>query len=294
MTELNAKISYESLHTRLIACDSDGCAFDVMDIKHKECFCPAFIKHFGLQNCAKQAREVWEFVNLYSVTRGSNRFLAVGMALELLSEHPAVRAAEVSFMDFSQLYRFLKEAEALGEPSLQRAAALTDDAALKAMLAWTREVNILVKEMCHGVASFAGVGTALQRAAETCDVVVVSQAPRSTLVYEWAQAGLDSHAVFIAGQEFGTKAAQVKQILESVDTNYEVLVLGDALGDQFAAEAAGARFFPIIPGDEVASWRRFVEEGLPRFNEGRFDDSYQASLLHAFSHALPKDPPWLA
>ena len=28
--------------------DSDGCAFDTMEVKHKECFIPAFIKHFGL------------------------------------------------------------------------------------------------------------------------------------------------------------------------------------------------------------------------------------------------------
>ncbi len=292
MTDSAPKISYEPKHPRLIACDSDGCAFDVMDIKHKECFCPAFIKHFGLQSCAKQARQVWEFVNLYSQTRGSNRFLAVGLALELLAEHPDLRVAEVSSLDFSELQKFLKEAEALGEPSLESAVEATGDAALMAMLAWTREVNILVKEMCHGIGSFSGVDTALQQAAETCDVVVVSQAPRKTLVHEWSQSGLDSHTVFIAGQEFGTKAAQVEQTLEAVDANYEVLVLGDALGDQSAADAVAARFFPIIPGDESASWRRFIDEGLPRFNEGRFDDSYQASLLEAFSRALPKDPPW--
>ena len=28
-----------------IGLDSDGCVFDSMDIKHKECFCPAFIDH---------------------------------------------------------------------------------------------------------------------------------------------------------------------------------------------------------------------------------------------------------
>ena len=31
-----------------IGIDSDGCAFDTMEIKHKECFCPAFINHFNL------------------------------------------------------------------------------------------------------------------------------------------------------------------------------------------------------------------------------------------------------
>ena len=31
-----------------VGIDSDGCAFDSMEIKHKECFIPNFIKHFGL------------------------------------------------------------------------------------------------------------------------------------------------------------------------------------------------------------------------------------------------------
>jgi hypothetical protein len=33
-----------------------------------------FIKHFHLQAESKYAREVWDFVNLYSKTRGANRF----------------------------------------------------------------------------------------------------------------------------------------------------------------------------------------------------------------------------
>jgi hypothetical protein len=32
-----------------IGIDSDGCAFDTMEIKQKECFCPNFIKYFRMQ-----------------------------------------------------------------------------------------------------------------------------------------------------------------------------------------------------------------------------------------------------
>ena len=31
-----------------VGIDSDGCVFDSMEIKHKECFAPMFIKHFRL------------------------------------------------------------------------------------------------------------------------------------------------------------------------------------------------------------------------------------------------------
>ena len=71
-------------HDFFIGIDSDGCVFDSMEIKHKECFCPAFIKHFGLQAASKYAREVWDFVNLYSRDRGCNRFLALKKALQLI------------------------------------------------------------------------------------------------------------------------------------------------------------------------------------------------------------------
>src|SRR5204863_6087344 len=79
-----------------IGIDSDGCVFDSMEIKHKECFTPMFIKHFHLQAVAKYAREVWEFVNLYSKTRGCNRFPGLSLACKLLRERPAVKARHLA------------------------------------------------------------------------------------------------------------------------------------------------------------------------------------------------------
>src|SRR5947209_14093462 len=78
-----------------VGIDSDGCIFDSMEIKHKECFTPMFIKHFKLQAVSKYAREVWDFVNLYSKTRGANRFPALVRALNLLRERPQVIARNV-------------------------------------------------------------------------------------------------------------------------------------------------------------------------------------------------------
>ena len=39
----------------LVGIDSDGCAFDTMEIKHKECFIPATVRFFGLQAVSKYA-----------------------------------------------------------------------------------------------------------------------------------------------------------------------------------------------------------------------------------------------
>ena len=70
---------FQPKHDFFIGIDSDGCVFDSMEIKQKECFAPMFVKHHGLQALSKYARQVWEFVNLYSKTRGVNRFPAVAV-----------------------------------------------------------------------------------------------------------------------------------------------------------------------------------------------------------------------
>src|SRR5437868_4947746 len=82
-----------------VGIDSDGCVFDSMEIKHKECFTPMFIKHFNLQAVSKYARETWDFVNLYSKTRGANRFPALSRALKLLAKRPQVQARHVKVAD---------------------------------------------------------------------------------------------------------------------------------------------------------------------------------------------------
>src|ERR1700679_2409027 len=79
-------------HKFLVGIDSDGCAFDTMELKHKECFIPNIILHYGLQGVSKYAREAAEFVNLYSRSRGINRFPALIEALEWLKKRPEVQA----------------------------------------------------------------------------------------------------------------------------------------------------------------------------------------------------------
>src|SRR5919197_2072638 len=85
----------------LFGIDSDGCIFDSMEIKHKECFTPMFIKHFSLQAVSKYAREVWEFVNLYSKDRGANRFPALSKAIKLLGARKQVQARDVKMPDLT-------------------------------------------------------------------------------------------------------------------------------------------------------------------------------------------------
>jgi hypothetical protein len=65
----------------------------------RNAFVPNLIRFFELQKISKYARETWEFVNLYSKTRGVNRFLALLEAFRLLEQRPEVKARGMKLPD---------------------------------------------------------------------------------------------------------------------------------------------------------------------------------------------------
>src|SRR5271166_1229666 len=81
---------FQKCNAFFVGIDSDGCAFDTMEVKHKECFIPNIIKYYELAAISKYARETAEFVNLYSTHRGINRFPGLVLTIDLLSERPEV------------------------------------------------------------------------------------------------------------------------------------------------------------------------------------------------------------
>src|SRR5437016_10854377 len=133
-----------------IGIDSDGCIFDSMEIKHKECFTPMFIKHFHLQAVSKYPREVWDFVNLYSKTRGANRFPALSRALNLLRERPQVRARSVDVPDTKALDEWIGRETKLGNATLA-AEVKNGNQKLATMKIWSDAVNAAIADIVHGV-----------------------------------------------------------------------------------------------------------------------------------------------
>ena len=110
------------MNKRFLVCiDSDGCAFDTMEIKHKECFCPSYINYFGLQAVSKYARDAWDFVNLYSCFRGMNRFVVLLKSLELLSERKEVLERNFVTPTLDELRKYVAE----GRPQLVIAIGCT-------------------------------------------------------------------------------------------------------------------------------------------------------------------------
>lgn len=281
---------FQRRHDWLVGMDSDGCVFDTMELKHKECFIPNIINYFELQGVSKYAREVAEFVNLYSKSRGINRFPGLVETLQWLQKRPEVKARGVEIRIPQSLRDWIGRETKLGNPALEKAVAETGDADLKQALAWSKAVNESIAGMVRGVPPFPYVRESLQKLADRADVLVVSATPQEALEREWQEHELVPYVAAIGGQEAGTK----KELLR-VAKGYEpgrALMIGDALGDYSAAQANGALFFPINPGAEEASWKRFYEEGIERFLSGAFDAPYQKSLLDEFHTYLPERPKW--
>lgn len=277
-------------HEFLVAVDSDGCVFDTMELKHKECFIPAFINHYELQAVSKYARECWEFVNLYSKSRGANRFATLVETLRWLKDRPEVRARGVAIDVPASLEAWLKSETRLGNPALEAKVAATGESALARTLDWSKDVNRAIAGMVRHVPPFPHVREILSELKGKSDVIVCSATPSEALDAEWREHKLAEFVVQICGQEVGTK----KEVLTNARKYApgKSLMIGDAPGDWAAAKANECLFFPINPGEEEASWERLRHEGIDRFLSGTFAGEYQQRLLDEFEKFLPEQPKW--
>jgi phosphoglycolate phosphatase-like HAD superfamily hydrolase len=287
-----AVCNFQPQHAFLVGIDSDGCVFDTMELKHKECVIPNLIRCYELQGISKYAREVAEFVNLYSKSRGVNRFPALIETLSWLQRRPDVTARGVRVQVPQALTEWLENESTPCNPALEAAWAASGDSELKRALEWSEAVNEAIAGLVHGVPPFPYVRQTLDKLLPLADLLVVSANPKEILDNEWEEHRLAGYVQAICGQETGTK----KDILANA-CKYpagHTLMIGDALHDYWAALANGALFFPINPGAEEASWRRLFDEGIDRFRSGTFGGAYQEKLLEEFDRRLPAQPPWPA
>src|SRR6185295_6663909 len=159
-----------------VGIDSDGCIFDSMEIKHRECFTPMFIKHFNLQPVSRYAREVWDFVNLYSKTRGANRFPALVRALQLLRARPQVAARGVKVPDTKALEEWIAREPRLGNATLD-AEVKGGNKGLEQVKGWSDAVNRAIEDIVKGVQPFPHVRETLGKIKERADTMCISQTP---------------------------------------------------------------------------------------------------------------------
>jgi phosphoglycolate phosphatase-like HAD superfamily hydrolase len=275
----------------LVCIDSDGCAFDTMEIKHKECFCPAYINYFGLQPVSKYARDAWDFSNLYSKNRGVNRFLTLLISLDLIAERREVKEREFVPPAMSELREYVKAGNPLNNAGIEKyISEHPESEEMKNTLAWSINVNDRIAELVHGVPPFPHVKACLEKLSEYADIVIVSATPQEALEREWSENGLLSLIYAVKGQESGSK----KEIIASLKGEYGedcVLMIGDAPGDLAAAHANSAMFYPICPEEEAQSWARFGE-CMDAFINFKYRGEAEDKNIAYFETLLPTEPKW--
>jgi phosphoglycolate phosphatase-like HAD superfamily hydrolase len=275
-----------------IGIDSDGCVFDTMEVKQKVFFIPNGIKYFDLFPAAEIVRETWEFVNLYSYHRGTNRFPALTKVFELLEKRKEFIESGSQLPDLTALKHWINNETRLSNATLLEYSKIRPDKGIEKVLEWSQAVNKEISEWLHNIPPFPEAVRAIHKISSQADTIVVSQTPLEALEREWDEHNIRERVRVIAGQEHGTKAEHIAYAAKGKYPDEHILLIGDAPGDLDAARSDSILFYPVIPGKENLSWKRFSEEGFHKFVSGSYSGTYQDSLIEEFVGSLPSDPPW--
>lgn len=270
----------------LICVDSDGCAMDTMDIKHIRCFGPCMVEEWGLSEWEAPILARWNDINLYTMTRGINRFKGLVMALKEINEaYTVIEGVE-------KLDEWVVESDELSNPALERAIAAGKEAGedvicLEKALSWSKKVNENINELPFEVKKpFEGVKEGLAYAHEYADVAIVSSANLQAVEEEWELYGLLDHVDILLAQDTGSKAYCISELLKKGYDKANVMMTGDAPGDWDAAKKNDVYYYPILVRHEKESWDEFRETAVNRLTEGSFGGEYQEKKVQEFLENL--------
>ena len=267
----------------LICIDSDGCAIDTMDIKHIKCFGPCMVTEWNLEEWKEPILERWNEVNLYTLTRGINRFKGLAVALIEINEK------YITIEGLDEFVRWTEETKELSNESLEVEIEKTNNICLKKALEWSKSVNKSIDllsddEKCP----FEGVKEAIILAKKVADIAIVSSANEKAVLDEWNKHGLLENVDIVLTQNIGSKSYGINKLIAKGYSRNNVLMVGDALGDLKAAEENEALYYPIMVRKEKESWIRFSKEALERFTSNSYYGEYQEKVIAEFKENLSK------
>lgn len=261
----------------LICVDSDGCAMDTMDIKHFKCFGPCMVAEWGLEAWAEPILTRWNEINLYTMTRGINRFKGLLLALrEINDQYTPIEG-------LAELADWIEHAPALSNDGARRAIEAGGGEVLKKALRWSEAVNASINQLpFEDKKPFAGVAEGLAYAHQKADIAIVSSANLQAVEEEWALYGLLDHVDLLLAQNVGSKAFCIAELLKKGYDPARVLMTGDAPGDLDAAKTNGVYYYPILVRHEGESWAEFLETAVDKLTAGEYGGAYQQQKLDAF------------
>ncbi|RCW49801.1 HAD hydrolase-like protein [Halanaerobium sp. ST460_2HS_T2] len=189
----------------LICIDSDGSAIDTMTEKHKKAFGPQAVKVWQLEEMEEDFLKHWDKVNLYSHSRGINRFQG------LVKTFNELKKEGYQLPQINQIEKWTQESSELSNPALKRAIKNNENnQQLKLALQWSQRVNQEISKLEKNQGKvFIGVKKSLAEISAKADLAVVSSANQEALLDEWESYDLKKYVKVILGQEAGSKAANI-------------------------------------------------------------------------------------
>lgn len=185
----------DKVNDYLIALDSDGCVFDAMEPKHRLCFIPAAIEAFGFRKLEREFTELWCRINLYSKTRGINRFLALELALD------AMRKMGYDVLDMGPFKQWIAQTKELSAAALSEYTAKeTAEPELIKINTWSLEVNRRIKEISDDIEPYGAAPEVIRLIAGKADVAVVTSANYEAIKAEWGKYSLLDYVSELCGQ----------------------------------------------------------------------------------------------
>lgn len=266
----------------LICVDSDGCAMDTMDIKHIRCFGPCMVDEWGLLEWKDAILKRWNDINLYTMTRGINRFKGLAMALKEINDaYQKIEGVEV-------LDQWVENSDELSNAALKRAIEKDDNICLKKALSWSEKVNESINNdlTFDEKKPFEGVKEALEYAHRYADIAIVSSANLQAVEEEWELYGLLDYVDILLAQNVGSKAFCIQELLKKGYDMDKTMMTGDAVGDYEAAKKNGVFYYPIRVRHEKESWEEFRAEAVNRLISGNYAGEYQKKQIDAFMDNL--------
>lgn len=260
----------------IFAVDSDGCAMDTMTYKHERFFGPLAAEIYEVSD-PETFQDNWERINLYSRTRGVNRFVGLVMGLE---------SVDYDGIDISRLKQWVDTTDSLSNASLEAELAKEASDDLQRALDWSNAVNQGVSEAEGLDKPFEGALEGLAKLASLGRVDVVSSANREAVEEEWTRHGLMEHVDDLYCQDRGKKADVLAGFIQEGTDSHCIVMVGDSPGDLEAAEKNGTFFYPIIVGNEQESWDTLRTEFADRFVQGNISQVDQEALIEAFWNNL--------
>lgn len=265
----------------LVCVDSDGCAMDAMNIKHKMCFGPQAIKQWSLEQYQKEFQDIWDRINLYSKTRGINRFKGLSVFFD------EIKQRGIFIEDADSLKKWVTTAKELSNPALEKELSQSNSICLKKALAWSKDVNAAINLLPEEENKpFDGVKEGLGIISKLADIVVVSSANRGAIENEWQRCNIKQYISLMLGQEAGTKQICISKLLEKGYSPKNVLMVGDAMGDLQAAQNNKVWFYPILVNKEATSWNNLASEAIQLLTTNKFNTSYQQQKIDEFNKNL--------